>query len=171
LFVKVDVLFAFGWKIGSFFGWDYGNFLVFSERLGNEANNIPMRTYHLFIIFGPIFLSKRDRPRKARECGNFVLTPVVILDIVCHVAIRKDKVPSVIVPNAIGGAILPLEGMRVKIRKLLAVYDDIGPATGRALGNLDNLARLEAEKERHLCSSRLRLIHGACDFFTGLENL
>lgn len=105
----------------------------------------------LFIIFGLIFLSKRDRPREAGESVDVILTPVVILDIIRHVAIREDKVPRVRVPYAPSRAILPLEVVRVKIRELLAVYDDIGPATGRALGNLDNLARLKAEKERHFC--------------------
>ena len=104
----------------------------------------------LFIIFGLIFLSKRNRPREAGESVDVILTPVVILDIVCHVAIREDKVPTVSVPYAIGGAVLPLEGVRVKIRELLAVDYDIGPGTGRALGHLDNLARLKAQKERHL---------------------
>jgi hypothetical protein len=104
----------------------------------------------LFIIFGLIFLSKRNRPREAGESVDVILTPVVILDIISHVAIWEDEIPSVIVPYAPSWAILPLESVRVKIRELLAVYDDIGPGTGRTLGHLDNLARLEAEKERHL---------------------
>jgi hypothetical protein len=104
-----------------------------------------------FIIFGLIFLSKRNRPREAGECVDVILTPVVIFDIVCHVAIREDEIPIVIVPYAPSWAILPLESVRVKIRELLAVYDDIGPGTGRTLGHLDNLTRLKAEKERHLC--------------------
>jgi hypothetical protein len=116
----------------------------------------------LFIIFGLIFLSKRDRPREAGESVDVILTPVVILDIIRHVAIRKDKVPSVIVPYAPSWAILPLESVWVKIRELLAVDYDIGPGTGRALGHLDNLARLKAQKERHF-------VQVACDFSTGLE--
>jgi hypothetical protein len=39
-FVKVCVLLAFKRKNWRFFGWDYGNFLVFLERLGDKAGNV-----------------------------------------------------------------------------------------------------------------------------------
>ena len=105
--------------------------------------------HSVFVIHVVSLLTKCHRVGRSRCVRNVVRSPVVVLDVVGHVASLYDDVPSVHVPDPICRYVSHFN-IVVAVDEPLTRYVNVHPATDRMLGNLGNLASIDVKKERHL---------------------